>query len=432
MKKILAVCLTFAMLMSFTGSICVLAEPGHNTMVFLPENFTLPENEVITNANGTTRVDGWEPFNSSSTGDAFANNNGDGYWAAYGAIYKHFLRSIKGAWYCNRPATADFYLAEAGTYYIWSLAFCNASNPAEMRHHRIGFDGGWDGRLFTCTSSPDNLTKDKIEMGFKWVRSSSSYELVKGWHKLNIKIPTTVNGTNMIVITTDPDLVFDENTTWADVAPYTDITKPSWQGAITTEYVNPVSIDVTIPEIVEANIAEIKYFINGEQTESLVPGVNRISGLRPLSNAKIKAEAADKYGNKAVVLEKEISMSTVENSGFTFCDSSANAIEGTDLTGLTHVGIKMNACYKGTGSVVVGMGVGIYEKATGRMVDFKWTEKTITQTTAPIQSDVLTLSADVTSQPSNYLARAYVWEETSENIYSSPVVASIELGGEQQ
>ncbi len=437
MRKFLAICLCFIMLFSMETIVSFSDEAEtvtHNTMVFLPENFVLPEHYITYDNKGNPITNGWAPYNT--TLDAYptngTNTNGVSYWGSMGGIYPHFLCTLKGAWYAEQPAVAKFYIDTPGTYYIWSLAFCNKTAPGEFRHTKIGFDGGYDARNFTTSSleDPTHNNRGEITAGFGWRKGKDAHELAKGWHELNIKAPITMAGSNMIVITTDNTLVFDEDTTFEDVRPYTDITAPVWAGDITSEYVSHTSIALNLPDVTETNIAEVNYYVNGEKAE-LTPGRNVLQNLKPLNNMTVKAEALDKYGSKATVLEKTISISSVDSSAFSFCTSSGEPITDINgLSGLTDIKTKVTINSKDSSSPWIGLGIGIYEKSTGRMVDFMWTDKQITNQAATVLSDALSLSADVRAQLSQYKFCAYVWQKTTGSIYSSPVVAAITLGGE--
>ena len=395
-------------------------ESATKNIVFLAENYTMPEDYIITTSAGKQISCGWTPLNSNDGKDTSygTNNNGVSYWGDKGGLYPHFIHSKIGAYYANMPATSKFYVDTPGNYYIWSLT-CNMTAITDGvgidspmgRHIRVGigkFDADgketvtWDARLFKNVEFP----------GFSWMKGKDTFALEEGWYTINVKVPFTAAGTNMIVLTTDENLVLDKTTTFAELEPYTDIKKPTFTGVLSTEYVDQTSLIVNLPDADDENLRAITYYVNGEK-KNLDVGVQTLTDIMPLSKLSLKAEAMDAFGGTAV-LETAVDISKITTADFNICDLGGNKIEDiTDLASLSAVKATANVKSNTGEPVSLQIGIGVYDKNLEIMLDFEWADAIATTIGGNVSSANLALPAEVIASPSDYVVRAFIWEKAT-------------------
>ncbi len=406
---------------------------GTTTMALLPENFTLPEDYGT--ADNPTR-DGWMPYNTA--GDAGNTLSGTGLGEA-GGIYEHFLRSKKGAWYAAKPATAEIYLEDLSKpYYIWVLTFNSTTKPADMSRLNAGFNGKYDDRTFANTTADFQEStiwndaagfKADVVKGFGWKRSVSEYTFTEHLNTVNVKIPNTTSGANVVIVTNDANLTFDSKTTWDDIKAFTDIEKPKWSGGMAASYINPTTVSLELPAVEEANLQSLSYSVNGEVLET-EGGTVQLDNLTPLKSLIVKAEAKDSFGNVSV-LEESLSVSPVgvTDGSFVFCDENGNTVtEIGGLASVASVGAKLNAKSRTGQAINAVIGVGIYDKALERMISFGWSDASIGTEAGDASGGQLTIPDEVKDAPQNYALRAFLWErEEGSTDYSEPLTPGITL-----
>ena len=101
----------------------------------------------------------------------------------------------------------------------------------------------------------------------------------------------------------------------------------------------------------------------------------------------------------------------------------------SDLSSLSKVKATANVKSYTGDAVPVQVGIGIYDKNFERMIDFAWMDASANTVAGGIASDVLTLTEEVKSSPSDYAVRAFIWEKATGDgaISSMPLSTEITL-----
>lgn len=450
MNRILTLLLCVIMVFGVSVTASAAIDSSEHTMVVLPENFTIPADYNYNNGVRDFANNGWSPLGTNNGDTEFGtNNNGLSYWGDKGGLYPNFLTSRKGAVQSYVQCTAKFYVPQDGDYHIWALAFRITDTIAENRHCRIGFDDPYvhdysktftvsdrDARIAIINNYYDSAifqngdNKSTVDAGFKWVKGKDTHTLTKGWHTVDIVSPTVPSGVNMIVLTTDDNLVLDESTTWEELSPYTDITTPAVNGTVSAEFVDSTSVRLTFPEVVADSGSEvIKTCYINDKIVTTDSNDLLLDNLTPLTKIDVKVEIADVFGNIAGEYELKVPVSSTSCEDVTVKDEGGDTISSiTDLANADTVKASMTVRSFSGETIPVKIGIGIYGKDFKRMYDFKWISGSVGASDSTVYSDTLNIPDYVKASPADYAIRMFVWKDAGVgNESTEPLVAGLTI-----
>lgn len=195
----------------------------------------------------------------------------------------------------SNPFTADIYIPEDGTYYIWG---CGWGQSGADRWMHFGFDYVMDESVKIGASKPETT-------GFVWSRTTGT-ALTKGWHKITGYGNRTSAWLAGIFVTDDATLTLDVTVTKAELDAYaSDKTAPVLKGSIEHEITSNGGVILTLPTESSATDNSGKvvmtYKVNDAEVTPDANGKYEVEYLFPLMPLKVEVIAADWHGNKATL-----------------------------------------------------------------------------------------------------------------------------------